>query len=513
MDSHSKISVTNQKEQDEKLLAELAREEARNKEALRMVKEKELQALAARDRAADSQRRMQDMVVKYEEMKQKLEWTRLTLEHTASQINQNDIKRAQQIQATVARLKEKAEHCSGILKKKREREEKSASDIISGNDTNLDIIVPVPMDDGGSLSEAEKMLLLMCQKEAAANQTENENKEETTKESDMQMQEINQTTPSSLNQEDSYDDTSLTEAEKMLLLVCQQEKSVNNEEPQDVKGLIEEEQSLQIAVEESIKDISEKETSSNSAKENTIPDPEGANVDIEEKPKLDHEDNNNDLSKECQATNPAVINVDALDTIENVEPKASPPVVKMENTEAPQDFDLKEVTKDLKETVNNIEAKCAGVREELGQMAMSEQYMRTKQAQLLAKRREKEADLALEVASKKEQEAQDMRRKVANMMKLLEERRNKLKVTENVLEKRTNVVDKVNKVLDSKLRKADFVQKQRDECLAFDISHRNSKPEKQETNNTEQTDIEELDVEKSNNIEPEPEKEVKDDKM
>ena len=50
MDSHSKISVTNQKEQDEKLLAELAREEARNKEALRMVKEKELQALAARDR-------------------------------------------------------------------------------------------------------------------------------------------------------------------------------------------------------------------------------------------------------------------------------------------------------------------------------------------------------------------------------------------------------------------------------------------------------------------------------
>ena len=106
-----------------------------------------------------------------------------------------------------------------------------------------------------------------------------------------------------------------------------------------------------------------------------------------------------------------------------------------------------------------------------------------------------------------------MRRKVANMMKLLEERRNKLKVTENVLEKRTNVVDKVNKVLDSKLRKADFVQKQRDECLAFDISHRNSKPEKQETNNTEQTDIEELDVEKSNNIEPEPEKEVKDDKM
>ena len=83
------------------------------------------------------------MVVKYEEMKQKLEWTRLTLEHTASQINQNDIKRAQQIQATVARLKEKAEHCSGILKKKREREqeEKMASDILSNSEINLDNIL------------------------------------------------------------------------------------------------------------------------------------------------------------------------------------------------------------------------------------------------------------------------------------------------------------------------------------------------------------------------------------
>ena len=99
-------------------------------------------------------------MVKYEEMKQKLEWTRLTLEHTASQINQNDIKRAQQIQATVARLKEKAEHCSGILKKKREREEKSASDIISGNDTNLDNIVPGNMSKHKLIFNSNAFILL-----------------------------------------------------------------------------------------------------------------------------------------------------------------------------------------------------------------------------------------------------------------------------------------------------------------------------------------------------------------
>ena len=51
MDSHSQINAAaSEKDQDEKLMAELAREEARNAEALRMVKEKELQALAARDR-------------------------------------------------------------------------------------------------------------------------------------------------------------------------------------------------------------------------------------------------------------------------------------------------------------------------------------------------------------------------------------------------------------------------------------------------------------------------------
>merc|ERR1712149_115492 len=37
---------------------------------------------------------------------------------------------------------------------------------------------------------------------------------------------------------------------------------------------------------------------------------------------------------------------------------------------------------DLNESVQRLEAKCGGIREELGQMALSEQYMRTKQAQL-----------------------------------------------------------------------------------------------------------------------------------
>merc|ERR1712198_824442 len=472
-DSHAKMNISaSEKEQNAKLMAELAREEARNAEAIRMVKEKELQALAAKDRAADSQRRMQDMMVRYEEMKQKLEWTRLTLEHTASQINQNDIKRAQQIQATVARLKEKAEHCSGILKRKRERDGANASRYIAENNEDAE---QFGADTGNSLTEVEKKLLLLCQSQTSlsTNETKDENQTSSSQNDIRMSDEENLTTSQAAN-----DDTSLTDAERMLLVMCQKEKSENKMVNENI-------------VENSATKMEETESCTasnlNETSEDTVaPKVEDCNV-VTETKNLDHELGNRNLSQDIKESETAVITVDALDTIEVVEPNDSINIKHEHNVDV-EEFDLKEVTKDLKETVTNIEAKCAGVRDELGQMAMSEQYMRTKQAQLLAKRKEKEAEKALEAAAIKELEARKMREKVANMMKLLEERKNKLKQTENVLDKRANVVDKVNKVLDSKLRKADFVQKQRDECLAFDISHKNLISTEKE--NSDQIEIE-----------------------
>jgi len=457
MDSHAKMNISaSEKEQNAKLMAELAREEARNAEAIRMVKEKELQALAAKDRAADSQRRMQDMMVRYEEMKQKLEWTRLTLEHTASQINQNDIKRAQQIQATVSRLKEKAEHCSGILKRKRERDGANASSYIAENNEDVE---QFGADTGNSLTEVEKKLLLLCQSQASLSTNEANDEKQTS----LSQNGVSTSGEQNLTSSHANDDTSLTDAERMLLVMCQKEKSENKMENENI-------------VDNSATKMEETESSTalnsyETSEDTVVTKVEDCNV-VTEAKNLDHEQGNRNLSQDIKESETAVITVDALDTIEVVEPKDSTNIKPEHNVDA-EEFDLKEVTKDLKETVTNIEAKCAGVRDELGQMAMSEQYMRTKQAQLLAKRKEKEAEKALEAAAIKELEAQKMREKVANMMKLLEERKNKLKQTENVLDKRANVVDKVNKVLDSKLRKADFVQKQRDECLAFDISHKN----------------------------------------
>merc|ERR1712048_205462 len=121
---------------------------------------------------------------------------------------------------------------------------------------------------------------------------------------------------------------------------------------------------------------------------------------------------------------------------------------------------------DLNESVQRLEAKCAGVREELGQMALSEQYMRTKQAQLRARKKELEAKEATIKAELREKEAADMRSKVEGMMKLLAERKNKLKVTENVIVKKGNVVDNVNKILNQKEIRIKQREKQKDELLA-----------------------------------------------
>ena len=60
---------------------------------------------------------------------------------------------------------------------------------------------------------------------------------------------------------------------------------------------------------------------------------------------------------------------------------------------------------DLNDSVQRLEAKCAGVREELGRMALSEQYMRTKQAQLRARKKELEAKEATIKAELREKEA------------------------------------------------------------------------------------------------------------
>lgn len=422
MDSHHKVELTGDSEGNipAELMAELQREVARNNEAVRIVKEREQQAIEAKDRAAESHRRMHEMMHRYEQMRQKLEWTRITLAQTSTQIAKHDTARADKIRATVTLLKERTENYREKLNQycNTNKDKTATTEQTLGEDTLKEGIG----DDGG-LTDSEKMLLQMCQ--------------------DQHRQMLEQSTLAIMKgeknklhstSEEATDDTHLSTTTESLETLPVEENTPSSSAPNE--NQIEETQ-------ETLKAVTLQIDNSKTA---------------EQPINEDHDHQNNSV------------------TPNKPEIDASPAAATPQISDVQEDFDVKEITKDLNETVCNIEAKCAGVREELGQMAMSEQYMRTKQAQLLAKRRENEAQRALEMAAEREKEALEMRQKVADMMKLLDERRAKLKATENVVEKKGNVVDKVTKLLDSKHRRADFVQKQRDECLVFDVSHKKELP-------------------------------------
>merc|ERR1711973_485519 len=90
---------------------------------------------------------------------------------------------------------------------------------------------------------------------------------------------------------------------------------------------------------------------------------------------------------------------------------------------------------EVKKMVENVEGKCKTVKSDMADMAMTEQYLRTKQALLMAKKKEQEMKVAANIAAIREQEVQKMRDKVKCMQDLLASRKAKMKRRESYVEK------------------------------------------------------------------------------
>jgi len=436
----------------EEMMAELKKEIARNVEATKLVKQREIEATFARDRAADSQRRMQEMMNKYEEMKKKLEWTRLTLAETHSRLEQHNSARSERIRQSVTQLKEKADICTQKLNQRSAAQQAGGTGGEDGQEDDtpspFPSLVAPSSEDAGGLTDAERMLLQLCQEQLVKDQAVTDDvitddvTDQVTDESEAAVNE-NAVVVEPTN---ALDDVIVAEPPKPVKPAKDYAKTVL-----DLQMKLSSGGKLQPAAKPEV-DKPEVTCVPEVAKPEVATDSNAAAVAA---PSTQDHEVLKEVANEIVETGAAADEEDAAkkEVVKNVE-------AVVETVEA--------VTMDLNETVSQMHAKCASVREELGQMAMSEQYMRTKQAQLLAKTREREAQLAMELAAEKEREAEAMRRKVTDMMKLLEERRNKLKMTEVVLEKKSVVVEKVNKILDSKERRANYVEKQHAECLAFD---------------------------------------------
>merc|ERR1711910_207565 len=95
--------------------------------------------------------------------------------------------------------------------------------------------------------------------------------------------------------------------------------------------------------------------------------------------------------------------------------------------------EAKMTEEEVKQMVENVEGKCKTVKSDMADMAMSEQYLRTKQAMLMAKKKEQEMKIAANIAAIREDEVTKMREKVKAMQDLLASRKKKLQITEEIL--------------------------------------------------------------------------------
>merc|ERR1712227_805312 len=114
---------------------------------------------------------------------------------------------------------------------------------------------------------------------------------------------------------------------------------------------------------------------------------------------------------------------------------------------------------EVKNMVANIEEKSERVRDDIADMAMSEQYLRTKQALLKAKKKEQEMQIAQRMASLREEEVIKMREKVEKMQELLKSRKTELKITEEIIHEKDGAKADLDKKIEASIRRQSYVEK------------------------------------------------------
>merc|ERR1712136_96920 len=121
--------------------------------------------------------------------------------------------------------------------------------------------------------------------------------------------------------------------------------------------------------------------------------------------------------------------------------------------------EVKLTEEEVKNMVAKVEDKCQNVRDDIADMAMSEQYLRTKQAMLKAKKKEQEMEIAQKMASIRETEVLKMREKVAKMQELLNSRKTELKITEEIIHEKDGAKRELDKRIEASMRRQSYVEK------------------------------------------------------
>merc|ERR1712235_11244 len=130
--------------------------------------------------------------------------------------------------------------------------------------------------------------------------------------------------------------------------------------------------------------------------------------------------------------------------------------------------EVKLTEEEVKNMVAKVEDKCQNVRDDIADMAMSEQYLRTKQAMLKAMKKEQEMEIAQKMASIRETEVLKMREKVAKMQELLNSRKTELKITEEIIHEKDGAKRELDKRIEASMRRQSYVEKKMVEKVMFE---------------------------------------------
>jgi len=130
--------------------------------------------------------------------------------------------------------------------------------------------------------------------------------------------------------------------------------------------------------------------------------------------------------------------------------------------------DTKMTEEEVKATVARIEGKVKNVRGDIADMAVSEQYLRTKQALLMAKKKEKEMQIAQNIAELRETEVEKMREKVKQMQELLLCKRQKLKTTEEIMEAKNEEKKAIDKQIEKTKRRENYLDNEKIDRVIFE---------------------------------------------
>jgi len=142
--------------------------------------------------------------------------------------------------------------------------------------------------------------------------------------------------------------------------------------------------------------------------------------------------------------------------------------VKNEVEPSEETKEVKLTEEEVKNMVAKVEDKCQNVRDDIADMAMSEQYLRTKQAMLKAKKKEQEMEIAQKMASIRETEVLKMREKVAKMQELLHSRKTELKITEEIIHEKDGAKRELDKRIEASMRRQSYVEKKMVEKVMFE---------------------------------------------